>query len=97
MEWQDFLFFLQNVNSMKETIINNDAMIAGYLLEEGMSPADVAKVITSEKSAVQIENGKKLLKSIGYKSNMKSTYLPSIKRNSMKITNIICFIFWYIL
>lgn len=78
--WSGGFFILsQNVNSMKETIINNDAMIAGYLLEEGMSPADVAKVITSEKSAVQIENGKKLLKSIGYKSNMKSTYLPSIK------------------
>ena len=48
------------------------AMIAGYLLEEGMSPDDVAKVILLRKSAVQIENGKKLLKSIGYKSNMKS-------------------------
>ncbi len=64
---------------MKGTIVNNDAEMAGYLLEQGMSPADVAKVITSEKSEVQIEKGKKLLKSIGYKSDMRNTYLPSIK------------------
>ncbi|WP_051541652.1 sensor histidine kinase [Clostridium lundense] len=74
-----FFIFSQNVNSMKGTIVNNDAEMAGYLLEQGMSPADVAKVITSEKSEVQIEKGKKLLKSIGYKSDMRNTYLPSIK------------------
>lgn len=60
--WSGGFFILsQNVNSMKETIVNNDAEIAGYLLEQGMSPADVAKVITSKKSEVQTEKGKKVI------------------------------------
>lgn len=74
-----FFILSQNVNSVKWTIVNNDAEIAGYLLEQGMSSVDVVKVITSEKSGAQIQNGKKLLKSIGYKSDMKSSYLSSIK------------------
>ncbi|MBU5483906.1 HAMP domain-containing histidine kinase [Clostridium sp. MSJ-11] len=78
--WSSGFFILsQNVNSMKEIILNNDAKIAGYLLEQGMSPADVAKVVTSQKNSAQIENGKKLLKSIGYKTDIKNAYLPSIK------------------
>lgn len=88
----DFFILSQNVNSMKETIVNNDAEIAGYLLEQGMSPADVAKVITSKKSEVQTEKGKKLLKSIGYKNDMRSTYLSSIKEfNKNNKHNLFCF------
>lgn len=88
-----FFIFSQNVNSMKGTIVNNDAEMAGYLLEQGMSPADVAKVVTSEKSEVQIQKGKKLLKSIGYKSDMKSTYLPSIKEfNKNNKHNLVSFL-----
>lgn len=66
------------VNDSKTMLLTRDAGIAGYLLEHGIDPSDVASALSAEKSDAELSAGKKLLDSLGRRADTPNLFLPEV-------------------
>lgn len=71
------LIFSQVIlRDFKAQLLTHDYKVAGYLLEQGVSPADVSAVFAAEKSEQELSSGKRLLQTLGYQENIHNRLLP---------------------
>ncbi|AEG58789.1 sensor histidine kinase [Desulforamulus ruminis] len=76
----------------KQNMVAHDHRLAGYLLEKGIEPSQIAKAFTVEKTGSQAQAGRALLQAAGYTSAAQTHLFPEVQAFQQKYT-LVFFVF----
>ncbi len=81
------LFLVQNIpDYYKQIMIEHDYSIAGYFVENGSAPSQIAMAFTAGKTSSEIQAGQELLQAAGYTANTQTHLLPEVQAIHQKYT-----------
>jgi signal transduction histidine kinase len=66
-------------NDYKQNMVKHDYSLAGYLLEMGVEPSQIAKVFTADKTDREAQNGSELLQKSGYTIDAQIRLFPEVQ------------------
>lgn len=66
-------------NDYKQNMVEHDYSLAGYLLETGMEPSQIAKAFSADKTYSGAQAGRELLQASGYTSDVQTRLFPEVR------------------
>ncbi|HWQ42614.1 MAG TPA: HAMP domain-containing sensor histidine kinase [Desulfosporosinus sp.] len=74
------LFLVQIISDhYKQNMIDHDYSIAGYLVENGSDPSQIAKAFTANKTSGEAQTGSEILQMAGYAADIQTHLLPDVQ------------------